>query len=145
MGAGCLVRRGATRGKTEGGGVNGHLLRAGLRLQIPWLHALPFPPSSLAPPRAQVARWPDVAQGLALGAPATLGTRPPLATWKMEVSFCRGAWIHRLPVLQHPHPLTRAQTHTQLMCPLFPSQGPFPDYATYHPHPTHTAPSPLAA
>lgn len=47
----------------------------------------------------------DVAQGLALlGAPATLGDSPSLATWKMEVSFCRETGFTASPVLQHPHP-----------------------------------------
>lgn len=73
--------------------MNGHLLRPGLRAcRFPG--STPFLSLHLHPSPRPGLRWPPQVSGRGpglgpLGAPATLGDSPSLATWKMEVSFCR--------------------------------------------------------
>lgn len=92
----------------------------------------------------------DVAQGLALlGAPATPGDSPSLATWKVEVSLCREAGFTASSVLQHTHPNTythtRAHRHTLGDVPLFPKPGTFPRLCHLPPTHTHTPTSPISS
>lgn len=86
------------------------------RLQIPWLHALPFPlpPSSLAPLPGSGGP-PGVRRGPGLG-PSSALPQPWDSALPRNLEdggvILQGAWIHCLPGSAAPTPLTRAQTHT---------------------------------
>ena len=122
------------------------------RFQIPWLHALPFPPTFIprSAPGSGGHSVSDVAQGLPLlGAPSTPGDSPSLATWKAGVSLCREAGFTASSVLQHPHPNTythtRAHRHTLGDVPPFPKPGTFPRLCHLPPTHTHTPTSPVSS